>query len=306
MESRLRRSPWSVALLALLASACFQTPPASTPPPPPPQPSASLGGSPPAGALFRFVAYGDTRTYDDIHREIVKGVLSFQPALVLQTGDLVANGGNANQWKTFDEITGDMRRRIPYYPARGNHDVGTFYEQRVTQPVLSGNKLYYSFEKENLHFVAIDTEDKLAPGSAQRLWLEDDLAKAQAAGRFIVPFFHKAIYSIGRHAADPDVKALRDILHPLFQKHGVRLAFLGHDHQYYRTVRNGITYVITGGGGAPLYGDDHPEFRLQGDVFESVNHFCVADVYPDRVAVTAYRRDLTQLDQFAVPVAPRR
>jgi hypothetical protein len=292
---------WLVFLLALLASACSQTPQAQPPLPPPPAP---MGGPAPTGALFRFAAYGDTRDNHDIHREIVKGVLSFQPALVLQTGDLVANGGNANQWKTFDEITGDMRRRIPYYPARGNHDVGTFYEQRVTQPVLSGNKLYYSFEKENLHFIAIDTEDKLAPGSAQRRWLEDDLAKAQAAGRFIVPFFHKAIYSIGPHARQEDVLALRKILHPLFQKHGVRLAFEGHDHLYYRTIQGGITYVVTGGGGAPLY-VEQPKLRGPGDVYESVNHFCVADVYPDRVAVTAYRRDLTQLDQFAVPVPPK-
>jgi hypothetical protein len=304
MESRPRRSPWSVALLALLASACSQTPPAPTPPPPPPLPSASLEGSPPAGTLFRFVAYGDTRTYDNIHREVVKGVLSFQPALVLQTGDLVADGRNKDQWKTFDEITGDMRRRIPYYPARGNHDVGTFYEQRVTQPVLSGNKLYYSFEKGNLHFISIDTEDKLAPGSAQRQWLEADLAMAQSEGKFIVPFFHKAIFSIGPHARQDDVLALRTILHPLFREHGVRLVFEGHDHLYYRTIRDGITYVVTGGGGAPLY-DGQSNLRVPDDVYESVNHFCVADVYPDRVTVTAYRRDLTRLDQFAVQVPPK-
>lgn len=304
MESLPRRSPWFVALLALLASACSQTPPASIPPPPPPLASANPAGSPPAGTLFRFVAYGDTRTHDDIHREIVKGVLSFQPALVLQTGDLVADGRNANQWKTFDEITGDMRRRIPYYPARGNHDVGTFYEQRVTQPVLSGNKLYYSFEKGNLHFVAIDTQQALDPASEQGRWLEADLARARAEGKFIVPFFHKAIYSIGPHARESDVLALQPVLHSLFKKHGVRLAFEGHDHIYYRTVRDGITYVVTGGGGAPLYDGRHSELGIPGDVFEKVNHFCVADVYPDRVTVTAYRRDLTRLDRFAVKTAP--
>lgn len=217
----------------------------------------------------------------------------------------MANGDDAEQWKIFDQITGDMRRQIPYYPARGNHDEGThgYYEQRVTQPVLSGTKHFYSFEKGNLHFVAIDTEERLAPESEQRRWLEDDLAKAQAAGRFIIPFFHKAVFSIGPHAAQPDVLALRAILHPLFQQHGIRLVFVGHDHLYYRTVRDGITYVVTGGGGAPLY-DGNSALRVSGDVFEKVNHFCVADVYADRVAVTAYRRDLTQLDWFMVRVAP--
>ena len=292
----MKGTPRLIVLLALLASACSQTRPALPP--------ASPGEPASAGALFRFAAYGDTRTGHDIHREILKGVTSFQPALVLQTGDLVAKGGDEEQWKTFDEITGDMRRQIPYYPAHGNHDVGPFYEQRVTQPVLSGNKLYYSFEKGNLHFISIDTQQALDPASTQGRWLEADLARARSEGKFIVPFFHKAIYSTGPHADESDVVALQAILHPLFKKYEVRLAFEGHDHIYYRTVRDGITYVVTGGGGAPLYDGEHPELGVPGDVFEKVNHFCVADVYPDRVEVTAYRRDLSQLDRFEVKTTP--
>ena len=261
--------------------------------------------SPKDGALFRFAAYGDTRDGHDVHRKLVEDVLSFDPALVLQTGDLVHHGTAADEWRIFDEITGDMRRRIPYYPARGNHDVGPegYYEQRVTQPVLSGNKLYYSFEKGSVHFVSIDTQQPLAPESEQGRWLESDLAKAQAAGRFIVPFFHKAIFSIGPHAAEADVLALKPILHPLFQRYGVRLVFEGHDHVYYRTRRDGITYIVTGGGGAPLYDGKHPELGLPDDIFEKVNHFCIVEVHADRVAVTAYRSDLTKLDQFEVAAA---
>jgi 3',5'-cyclic AMP phosphodiesterase CpdA len=296
---KLRRSSAGFAvMLAAVVAACSQAPrtPASRP--------HTAGGPSPTAALFRFAAYGDTRDNHDIHREIVKAVLSFQPALVLQTGDLVHHGDAVDEWRIFDQITGDMRRRIPYYPARGNHDVGTsgFYEQRVTSPVTSGNQLYYSFEKENLHFVAIDTQQALGPRSEEGRWLEADLAQARAAGRFIIPFFHKAIFSIGPHAVESDVMALRPVLHALFRRHGVRLAFEGHDHIYYRTLRDGITYVVTGGGGAPLYDGRHPELGVPGDVFEKVNHFCIADVYPDRVAVTAWRRDLSRLDRFTVPV----
>lgn len=296
---KFRREPAGfAALLALVLAACPQT--SRTPAPRP-----HTTGEPATWAtLFRFAAYGDTRDNHDIHREIVKAVLSFQPALVLQTGDLVHHGDAADEWRIFDQITGEMRRRIPYYPARGNHDVGAsgFYEQRVTSPVTSGNQLFYSFEKENLHFVAIDTQQPLGPASEEGRWLEADLAQARAAGRFIVPFFHKAIFSIGPHAVESDVMALRPVLHALFRKHGVRLAFEGHDHIYYRTVRDGITYVVTGGGGAPLYDGRHL-VGVPGDVFEKVNHFCVADVYPDRVAVTVWRRDLSRLDRFTVPVA---
>jgi 3',5'-cyclic AMP phosphodiesterase CpdA len=299
MKKLRRSSAGFAALLALVLAACSQT----ARPPAPRTPTA--GGPAPTAPLFRFAAYGDTRDNHDVHREIVKAVTGFQPALVLQTGDLVHHGDAADEWRIFDQITGDMRRRIPYYPARGNHDVGTsgFYEQRVTSPVTSGNRLFYSFEKENLHFVAIDTQQALGPTSEEGRWLEADLAQARSAGRFIVPFFHKAIFSIGPHAVESDVMALRPVLHALFRRHGVRLAFEGHDHIYYRTVRDGITYVVTGGGGAPLYDGRHPELGVAGDVFEKVNHFCVADVYPDRVAVTAYRRDLSRLDRFTVPLS---
>jgi acid phosphatase type 7 len=284
--------------LILLAVACTQASRSTVSPP------HSAQATPATEVLLRFAAYGDTRDGHEVHRKIVDDVMSFHPALVLQTGDLVHDGSAAAQWKIFDEITGAMRSQIPYYPARGNHDEGPegYYQERVTQPVLSGNKLYYSFEKGSIHFVAIDTEQPLGPKSDQGRWLETDLAQAQASGRFIVPFFHKAIFTIGPHATDPAVLALKPILHPLFQHHGVRLVFEGHDHIYYRTIRDGIAYVVTGGGGAPLYDGDHPELGLPHDVFRKVHHFCVVDVYADRLAVTAYQTDLTKLDRFTVTV----
>jgi 3',5'-cyclic AMP phosphodiesterase CpdA len=258
--------------------------------------------APAAGALLHFAVYGDTRSCHPIHRKIVEDVLIFHPTFILQTGDLVANGRSTADWKTFNDITADLRRQVQYYPALGNHDnnSGGNFERAVSQPVSPADSDYYSFDKGNLHFVAIDTEQPVDSTSAQGQWLESDLTQAQADKKFIIPFFHKAMFSIGQHAVDADVVALRPILHPLFRRHGVRLAFEGHDHVYYRTLRDGITYVVTGGGGAPLYKAKHSELRRPKDVFESVNHFCVVDVFADHIEVTAYRHDLTQLDQFRV------
>jgi len=294
----MNRKLWTIPLALLLFASCAHPPPTKT---------ATKASIPPAaarGTLFRFAAYGDTRHQHDIHQDIVDKVLQQEPALVLQTGDLVDDGDVQAEWTKFDQITAGLRQRVPYYPARGNHDVGDhhYYEDRVTQPVLSGNRLYYSFEKGGVHFVSIDTLQSLKPGSPQYLWLENDLKTARDAGRFIIPFFHKAIFSIGQHYADRDVLALRPTLHRLFQKHGIILVFQGHDHIYYRTKRDGITYVVTGGGGAPLY-DKYTE-PGDGDVFEKVHHFCIADVTPNRVTVAAYRQDLSPVDRFEVPIKP--
>ena len=48
--------------------------------------------------------------------------------------------------------------------------------------------------------------------------------------------------------ADP---ANRDEIHRLFVKYGVKAVFSGHEHLFNRSVHDGITYVVTGGAGAP-------------------------------------------------------
>jgi hypothetical protein len=45
----------------------------------------------------------------------------------------------------------------------------------------------------------------------------------------------------------------RDDLHHLFLKTGVKGVFAADDHRYDRREKDGILYVISGGGGAPLY-----------------------------------------------------
>jgi hypothetical protein len=44
----------------------------------------------------------------------------------------------------------------------------------------------------------------------------------------------------------------------MFEKYHVTAAFFGHDHTYQHYLKNGIHYIITGGGGAPLYDVDKP------------------------------------------------
>ena len=38
-----------------------------------------------------------------------------------------------------------------------------------------------------------------------------------------------------------------------FEEYGVNVVFQGHDHNYERLEKNGIIYITSGGGGAPLY-----------------------------------------------------
>jgi len=45
---------------------------------------------------------------------------------------------------------------------------------------------------------------------------------------------------------------------PLFEQMHVTAALFGHDHNYQHYLKNGIHYVVSGGGGAPLYDVNKP------------------------------------------------
>ena len=248
---------------------------------------------------FRFVVYGDTRDGHEVHRKLVELIMKQNPAFVLQTGDMV-HSSKPSLWKIYDDITGDMRKKIPLYPSRGNHDIGgDGYEAHVTEPFTSGNKLYYSFDKENAHIIclAIDEVTDYGTKSAQYKWLVEDLKAARDKGKVTFAFFHVPPYSIGSHGSDEKV---REVLCPLFIQYGVTAVFNGHDHNYYRTERDGITYIVSGGGGAPLYPCNVSKGVIPGDKYQSVNHILVCDVNGDSMTMTAIRADGSTLDNFVL------
>ena len=90
------------------------------------------------------------------------------------------------------------------------------------------------------------------------------LARAAARGSsatWKIAVFHHPPYTCGGHAGNTDV-ARRWV--PLFERYGVQLVLSGHDHNYQRfAARNGVTYVVHGGGGAgPL-----PAARLSSSAY---------------------------------------
>lgn len=249
---------------------------------------------------YRFVVYGDCRDGHREHRKLVGLIMKQNPAFVIQTGDLVAKGKNEDNWKTYDEITGEMRRKVPVYPAPGNHDFGgTGYDARITFPIESGTKRHYSFTRGRWHFVSLDVDEHEAygPGSEQYAWLVSDLQKASRARQDIAVFFHVPPYSIGSHGSDLDVRAA---LCPIFKKYGVTLVLNGHDHLYYRTFRDGITYVVSGGGGAPVYPAFPDTGAIKGDMWLAAHHIIVFDVRGDSMKAEVLQDDGTKFDNFDV------
>ena len=268
---------------------------------------------------FTFVAYGDTRSNPAIHARIIQEITHLQPhpEFVLQSGDLVSDGNNSAQWAEFAKIIRPLEDTyIDYYPARGNRDVGPYFTEYVRQTVASGDKIhkyYYAFARNNNRFVIVDSMQSCAPGSVQYQWLVSELAKtAQYDNLFVT--FHESPFSIGPHGPVGDA---RKYLHPLFVQYHPRAVFCGHDHLYYRTTRDGVTYVLTGGGGAPQYRPENKSLAIPGDVYihdtdaqgkplsdevynALIPHVVQCDVNGSRVTLTAVRPDGSVIDKFAL------
>jgi predicted phosphodiesterase len=259
--------------------------------------SLALLSARPADHLH-FALYGDDRDGHEVHRKLVALIAAEHPDFVLNTGDLVHRGNDPALWKIFDDITGDLRKQTEYFAARGNHDLGDpDFVKRFTSSTMSGEHLYYSFNRGRCHFVAlaVDEETPYGPSSEQYHWLVDDLKANQGKFKHTFVFFHVPPYSIGRHGSNLDV---RKELCPVFEKYHVRAVLNGHDHNYYRTKRNGIAYIVSGGGGAPLYETDPKKGAIEGDKYESVNHFLIFDVDGDAVHGKAIRADGSVIEEF--------
>ena len=256
----------------------------------------------PAGdSSFTFVAYGDSRSNHQAQQEILRLMVEQQPRFALHTGDIVRNGKKASYWdKYFNDLCVYTRagQMVPIFYAIGNHERHSpLYFSYFELP--HNNSLdteeFYSFNYGMAHFIALSSEMPFKSGTAQYKWLTKDLEKAAAKSRWIFVFFHRPPYSSGEHGSS---KPIRKAWHPLFKKYHVTAVFNGHDHIYERTKPlDGVTYIVTGGGGAPLYKFKPHKWTAH---VESVYHLVRVDVSKDQVRFRMIRWDGTVGDEFVV------
>lgn len=263
---------------------------------------------------FRFVAYGDTRFHDPkdtgaanpaVRVALVQAIAETNPAFICFTGDIVYNGYDRDDWKIWDSETSIWRdKKIPVYPALGNHDLhgdaniamGNYFQRF---PELKGSR-YYSVHVANALILALDSSQAEAIGP-QSLWLIDKLDHVPADVDFVFLMFHHPPYTSssdkgvfgGGHSARPTEQALAKVLEDRQAHAKYRIVvFSGHVHNYERHEHGGVTYFVSGGGAAHAY----PIERAKDDPFQSkeVNyHYLMVDVDRQQVTVTMNRLDLT-------------
>ncbi len=257
---------------------------------------------PAAGEPIRFVVFGDTRTRHDVHRRLIQTILREPaPDFVLHTGDMVANGADSALWPIFFDAERELLRKAALFPVFGNHERNDqqFYDFfDMKQP-------YYSFTWGNCHFSMIDSDipnvaatasSREAFWAAEVRWLEDDLAKNQNVDFRFVVAHHPPISAVSRRQGAN--KEMADLM-PLLEKYKVAAGFFGHDHNYQHYLKNGIHYVTTGGGGAPLYDVDSPPAGITQKVVK-IENFVMVSVTGKVAHLEAKSIDGAILDSFDI------
>jgi acid phosphatase type 7 len=236
--------------------------------------SGTFSTAPASGETpFFFIIFGDTRTRHDVHKKVVERVTREQPGFVIHTGDLVDNGNQAGLWDKFFEIEKDLLRNIPFYPTPGNHEQNTpVFFKYFAFP--SGDGHHYSFDWGNTHLAVIDSneigknaQEKAAFRQEQLDWLQGDLTRNSKPLVFV--WLHHPPFT-GVEDRKPTAARLAAILEPVLLKGRVAAVFGGHDHNYQHHVHAGIDYIVSGGGGAPLYDlSPTPETMVRGVVTDN-------------------------------------
>jgi Icc-related predicted phosphoesterase len=263
---------------------------------------------------FRFVAYGDTRftnpadigaANDAARVALVKAIADAHPAFISVGGDLVYNGYDPNDWNMYDKETQPWQElKIPVYPALGNHEFHGNIEVALANyfhrfPDLQGNR-YYSVRAANTLMLVLDSSQDEISGP-QGKWLIQKLDTVPADVGFIFVVLHHPPYTRssdrevlrgGGHSARHREKNLAAVLE--FRQQRIRpriVVFSGHVHNYERYEHGGVTYLVTGGGGAHPY---HIS-RTQDDPLRNYDvnyHYLLVEVKPDSVKITMNRLEL--------------
>jgi len=114
-----------------------------------------------------------------------------------------------------------------------------------------------------------------------------------------VVFLHDPVF-ISRGKSS---EILRRVWAPIFQKYNVDVVFASW-HLYERSSHRGITYIISGGGGAEMiWMKKDPTFASQAEARR--HHFCRVDIDSDTMTIRAIATDGTVLDAITLTPKPQ-
>ena len=205
---------------------------------------------------------------------------------IMQLGDMVSRGVLRN-FKAFFERLRAAAPSTPYLTVIGNHD-------RHSPHGITNSALYrsmfgrtnYAFERGGRRFVVVDNSSGRV-SRRQLDWLHQQLAGDKPA----VVFTHMPPAPLGEWTdfgtkGSGGFREGADEFMALMSERKVARVYMGHVHGFGVLERDGVRYVLTGGGGSPLFPGPVP-------VYNRFHHYLTVDDGPDGLVETVHRSDGT-------------
>jgi len=247
----------------------------------------------------RFVVYGDSRTYPENHRKLVELIKNLNVDFVVHKGDLVSRGDSYEQWgpQFFEPLKG-LAETMPIYIAKGNHEGNNGNYEKLLIP--QGQKNSFGFDYGPVHYFCADNVSRGLRTETQLKLITADAEASKAQWKFAG--YHVPSLNFGGHRSawgHPDAL-------PSLAKAGIDFVLSGHSHQYERfrpiapppgTHGSYVTYITTGGGGAPLH-DVTPS--LYHASAKEVHHFCLFDIKGNKLTMDTIDIDGKIIDHLEI------
>jgi hypothetical protein len=209
---------------------------------------------PGAPTSVKFAVIGDNGTgaaaQYEVGRQMVATRERFPFEFVIMLGDNMYGRQRPQDYvDKFERPYAPLRQAgVPFFATLGNHDDP---EQRFYKGFNMEGERYYTFARQNVRFVAFDTNLMDKP---QLAWIDSTLKESQEEWK--IAYFHHPLYSDAMHGSNVE---LRVLLEPLLVRYGVPVTFAGHEHVYERTTpQKGIVHFVDGSGGQLRKGDITP------------------------------------------------
>jgi hypothetical protein len=267
---------------------------------------------------FSFAIMGDTQSFNSPgsvgeYRKAVTEIQKKNPDLVMTVGDLIQSCKDNvacdayRMWKDIDKPL------LPItFEVMGNHDHkgGDFsdsqwqnYFNLPTNGPPGYEKLTYSFDFGNSHFVVLDSEHPYHEVDAtQQKWLDDDLTKNTKPNVFV--FFHEPAFPMSYKIKQSlDARApLRDSLWSILDRHNVTAVFNGHEHIFsirkidssiFPQAKNSIYQFIVGHTDAPV----KPNIQVSGlvEYYYKDSNYAIVKVNGNSIILEDYATSNDQL-----------
>jgi acid phosphatase type 7 len=259
----------------------------------------------------KVIAYGDQRFHDHFNFFIanpkarialVNKIASEKPDAVQMSGDVPYKGTDRSDYDAFRNETKPWRdAHLRVYPALGNHEISGGIEKGVEEwwnafPELKGMRWYSVALGDRIALIQLDSISELTPGSKQINWLRAQLAALPPSVDFvIISLHHPPVADIQTHIhvdhnPRPNEIALRNFLSQAAPSmHAAIVVVAGHIHNYERAKVDGITYLVSGGGGAEPYEVERTKQDLYQDISFPNFHYVRFELEKDQLNATMVR-----------------